>query len=79
MNNLSFIRRIIAITVLLMITSPVFLLAQSDKDKNKAMMAQADTLLSKEDYPGALALYNKIIEQSKTVSDEDYSVYYRER
>jgi len=77
MNNLSFIRRIAPIAVLLMITSPVFLLAQSDKDKNKAMMAQADTLLSREDYTGALALYNKIVEQSKTVSDEDYSVYYK--
>jgi tetratricopeptide (TPR) repeat protein len=52
-------------------------MAQSDKDKNAALMAQADTLLSREDYTGALGLYNQIIEKSKTVSEEDYSVYYK--
>jgi tetratricopeptide (TPR) repeat protein len=77
MNNLSFIRRITGITSLLIFTSPVFLIAQSDKVKNETLMAQADTLLSREDYTGALALYNKIVEKSKTVSDEDYSVYYK--
>ena len=77
MNNLFFIRRITGMAALLIITSSVFLMAQSDKDKNAALMAQADTLLSKEDYTGALALYNKIVEKSKTVSEEDYSVYYK--
>ena len=72
-----FIRRIAGIAALLIITSSAFLMAQSDKEKNASMMAQADTLLSREDYTGALELYNKIIEKSKTVSDEDYSVYYK--
>lgn len=53
------------------------LIAQSGKDKNAASMAQADTLLSKEDYAGALAIYNKFIDQVKTVSDDDYEVYYK--
>jgi tetratricopeptide (TPR) repeat protein len=76
MNNLSFIR-FAPITVLLMLISPAFVSAQSDKMKNAAIMAQADTLLGKEDYTGALALYNKIIDKSKPVSDEDYSVFYK--
>ena len=61
MNNLSFIR-FARITVLLILISPAFVAAQSDK--NAAIMAQADTLLGKEDYNGALALYNKIIDKS---------------
>jgi len=60
-----------------MLISPVFLAAQSDKSKNVDIMAQADTLLAKEDFTGALALYNKIIDKSKTVSDEDISVFYK--
>jgi len=60
-----------------MLISPVFLAAQSDKSKNVEIMAKADTLLGKEDYAGALALYNQIIEKAKTVSDEDFSVYYK--
>ncbi|HMG91050.1 MAG TPA: tetratricopeptide repeat protein, partial [Chryseolinea sp.] len=76
MNNLSFIR-FARTTVLLMLISPVFLAAQSDKSKNVDIMAQADTLLAKEDFTGALALYNKIIDKSKTVSDDDVSVFYK--
>ena len=75
-KNLSFIR-FAGITALLILTSSAFLAAQSDKSKNAAIIAQADTLLGKEDYAGALALYNKIIEKSKTVSDEDFPVYYK--
>ena len=77
MNNLSFIRRITGIAAFLMISSSTMLIAQASKDKNAASMAQADTLLSKEDYAGALAIYNKFIEQAKTVSDDDYAVYYK--
>ena len=40
-------------------------------------MAQADTLLAREDFTGALAIYNKIIDKSKTLSDEEFSVYYK--
>jgi tetratricopeptide (TPR) repeat protein len=76
MNKLLFIR-FARITVFLMLISPVFLAAQSDKSKNADIMAQADTLLGKEDYTGALALYNKILEKSKTVSDEDFTVFYK--
>jgi tetratricopeptide (TPR) repeat protein len=77
MNNLSFIRRITGIAALLIFSSSAILIAQSGKDKDAALMAQADTLLSREDYTGALAIYNKFIEQAKTVSDDDYSVYYK--
>ena len=77
MNHLFFIRRFAGILMLLIIMSPVFVIAQAGKEKNETLMAKADTLMAKEDFAGALALYNKIIEQSKTVSDADYSVYYK--
>jgi tetratricopeptide (TPR) repeat protein len=77
MNNLFFIRRFAAIVLLLVLISPVFLAAQTDKSKNGASMAQADTLLAREDFTGALAIYNKVIDKSKTLSDEEFSAYYK--
>ena len=77
MNNLYFIRRFAGIVLLLVFISPVFLAAQADKSKNGASMAQADTLLAREDFTGALAIYNKIIDNSKTLSDEEFSAYYK--
>jgi tetratricopeptide (TPR) repeat protein len=77
MNNLFFIRRFAGILLLLVLISPVFLAAQADKSKNGASMAQADTLLAREDFAGALAIYNKIIDKSKTLSDEEFSAYYK--
>lgn len=77
MNNLFFIRRFAGIVLLLVLISPVFLAAQVDKSKNGASMAQADTLLAREDFTGALAIYNKIIDKSKTLSDEEFSAYYK--
>src|SRR5688572_11219080 len=76
MNTLFFSRRF-AVTAVLLILSPVFLAAQADKSKSVATMAQADTLLAREDFTGALAIYNKILDKSKTVSDEDFSAYYK--
>jgi len=77
MNNLFFIRRFAGIVLVLVLISPVFLAAQVDKSKNGASMAQADTLLAREDFTGALAIYNKIIDKSKTLSDEEFSAYYK--
>jgi tetratricopeptide (TPR) repeat protein len=76
MNQMFFIRRLAGIMMLFIILSPVCVIAQA-KEKNETLMAKADTLLAKEDFTGALALYNKIIEQSKTINDSDYSVYYK--
>jgi tetratricopeptide (TPR) repeat protein len=76
MNKLFFIRRFAGIVLLLFLISPVFLAAQ-DKSTNGASMAQADTLLAREDFTGALAIYNKIIDKSKTLSDEEFSAYYK--
>lgn len=77
MSQSLFIRRFAGMVMLLIITSPVYVLAQAGKEKNETLIAQADTLLGKEDFAGALALYNKVIEKSKPVSDADYSVYYK--
>lgn len=40
-------------------------------------MVQADTLLGRQDYAGALPLLNKIIEKSKLATDADYEVLYK--
>lgn len=77
MNNLFFIRRFAGIVLLLILISPFFLAAQTDKSKNGASMAQADTLLAREDFTGALAIYNKVLDKSKTLSDEEFSAYYK--
>jgi tetratricopeptide (TPR) repeat protein len=77
MNTLFFSRRFGVFAVLLILISPVFLAAQTDKSKSGATMAEADTLLAREDFTGALAIYNKILDKSQPVSDEDYSAYYK--
>jgi tetratricopeptide (TPR) repeat protein len=56
--------------------SPYFASAQLLKG-NDALMAQADTLLSQQDYPAAIAIYNKITATSETLSDENYSLFYK--
>lgn len=38
---------------------------------------EADTLVARQDYAGALSLYNKIIEKSKPQTEEAYQVYYK--
>lgn len=40
-------------------------------------MVQADTLLGRQDYAGALPLLNKYIEKSKLATDEDYAALYK--
>lgn len=77
MTIVFFFRRFAAIAVLLVMTSTCYVVAQSGKTKNEASMEQADTLLQRQDYAGALDIYNKIIEKSKVVSDDEYSIYYK--
>lgn len=61
----------------MLMAGPFFAFAQSAFDKKEALLVQADTLLNREDYEGALVLYNKVIGKSKLVSDEDYLVFYK--
>lgn len=77
MNIVSSVSRLFVITTLLVVMTSGVLSAQQGKDKNDATMAQADTLLGRQDYAGALTIYNKIIEKSKPVSEEEFSVYYK--
>jgi len=62
---------------ILLMAAPFFVSAQSTANKNETLLAQADTLLGRQDYAGALVLYDKIIEKTKFVSDEDYLVLYK--
>jgi tetratricopeptide (TPR) repeat protein len=45
--------------------------AQSAKE------VEADTLISRQDYAGALVIYNKIIETTKPDTEEEYQLYYK--
>lgn len=60
-----------------MMMSPFFASAQSKSDKNGVLLVQADTLLARQDYEGALSLLNQIIERSKLATDEDYDALYK--
>ena len=51
--------------------SPSLLFGQSEKE------IEADTLVARQDYAGALALYNAIIKKSKPGTEEEYQLYYK--
>jgi tetratricopeptide (TPR) repeat protein len=57
--------------VIVAVMSPWSLSAQSQKE------VEADTLVGRQDYAGALALYNKIIEKSKPKTEQEYQLYYK--
>ncbi len=71
------IQRMRGFVFIVMIANPFFLIAQSKVDKNVALHAEADTLLAREDYAGALVVLNKIIDKSKLTTDADYQVLYK--
>lgn len=65
------------IGLIIMVMGPFVAFAQSSPDKNVPLMVQADTLLGRQDYEGALTLLNKIIEKSKLASESDYDALYK--
>lgn|GEM_PF-321682 len=62
---------------IVMMAFSFFVSAQSAPKKNESLILQADTLLDRQDFAGALALYTKIIEKTKPVSADDYRVLYK--
>ena len=70
MNRKSLIRYTGLIIMLMM--SPFFSSAQ-----DRAMEVEADTLVGRQDYAKALALYNKILEKSRPKTEEEYQLYYK--
>jgi tetratricopeptide (TPR) repeat protein len=58
--------------IIILMMSPFFSFAQKS-----ASEIEADTLVGREDYAGALALYNKILNKSKPKTEEEYQVYYK--
>lgn len=57
--------------IFLALVSPCLLYAQSERE------VEADTLVGRQDYAGALALYNKIIDKSKPKTEEEFKLYYK--
>jgi tetratricopeptide (TPR) repeat protein len=50
---------------------------QSDDRKREAWIVEADSLLSSQKFDEALPILNKILEKSRTLSDEDYALLYK--
>lgn len=65
------------LVIILMLTSPFFVSAQVSTGKNAELLVHADTLMNRQDYDGALSLYNKVLEKAKLFSDEDYKILYK--
>lgn len=63
--------------IILMMAIPFFASAQTESKKTEALLIEADTLLSRQDYSGALALFNKVIDKSKMASVDDYALLYK--
>lgn len=57
--------------IILTMMSQLSVFAQSEKE------VEADTLVGRQDYDGALALYNKIIEKSNPKTEQEYQLYYK--
>lgn len=55
--------------------SPFFVSAQADTPA--AMEVMADTLAGRQEYAGAIDLYNKILRQSKLQTEDDFTVLYK--
>jgi tetratricopeptide (TPR) repeat protein len=60
-----------------MVMSSFFAFTQPTLNKNSAREIEADTLLGRQDYAGALEVYNAIIQKSKPASEEEYKLYYK--
>jgi len=66
------------LSVLLILVFAATLVANGQVAKGREeQIAKADTLMEREDYAGALAIYNKLLEKSKFSSDEDYAIVYK--
>lgn len=61
--------------IIVMVISSSFLWAQ-DRAKIEKWSVQADTLMNRQDFEGALKLLNKIIAESKLKTDDDYLALY---
>jgi tetratricopeptide (TPR) repeat protein len=57
--------------IIILIMSPFFSLAQ------ESLEIEADTLVAREDYSGALVFYNEIIDKSKPKTEEEFQLYYK--
>ncbi len=66
----------VGLAITLMV-SPIFLSAQVKITKSKALEIQADTLMGREDFEGALPLYNQAIKKSKPTTQDDYKIFYK--
>src|SRR5689334_19950095 len=67
----------IAGLITIMVMSSFFVSAQGKKDQSLTWESDADTLVSHQDFEGAIKLYDKIILKSKLKTDGDFKVLYK--
>lgn len=61
--------------IIITMVSSSFLWAQ-DRDRIQAWSVEADTLMNRREYAGAIELYTKIIKESKLKNEEDFMALY---
>lgn len=71
MQKKSVIIKTTGLIIILMMSSFFSFAQQSDQE------IKADTLLAREDFANALALYNKILDKSKPKTEEEYQLFYK--
>lgn len=71
------IKSISRLITMFLVMSSFFVAGQAKVNEAAAWETYADTLASREDFAGAIKLYNKIIEKSGLKQDDDYSVLYK--
>lgn len=71
------IKGISRLITILLVMSSFFVAGQAKVNEAAAWETYADTLASREDFAGAIKLYNKIIEKSGLKKDDDFSVLYK--
>src|SRR5688500_16278383 len=69
------IKKITGLIIIFMVVSPSFLWAQN-RERIQAWSVEADTLMNRRDYEGALTLYTRIIQESKLKSEDDFMPLY---
>ncbi|MEJ7643961.1 MAG: tetratricopeptide repeat protein [Chryseolinea sp.] len=70
------IHRLLLFFITVTVTVPSLVNGQTPKGKEQEI-TEADTFMQREDYAGALAIYNKLLEKSKFSSDEDFTLLYK--
>ncbi|HEY9006958.1 tetratricopeptide repeat protein [Ohtaekwangia sp.] len=69
--------KISRLITMLLVMSSFFVAAQNQSSEALALETYADTLVAREDFAGAIKIYDKLIDKSRLKTEEDYRVLYK--